>query len=114
MIAQFPFARSKGRTLEFPIKCDLLLAHHFLLELKTYGTGGALYALSPEVITGRRSRLAYGVECVASFRSGHREELRITAGSRTDLCNKLFKSMVKMDELVEHDQVSVCVFTRST
>lgn len=98
---------SAPHSCQHPVVYDLLLALRLLLRVRTYGTGGALYALCPEVITGRRSRLAYGVECVGPFRSGHREELRIMAGSsRTALCAKLFKSMVKMDELVEHDQVS--------
>ncbi|DBB00576.1 TPA: hypothetical protein ACH3X3_002274 [Trebouxia sp. C0006] len=68
----------------------------------------AMYTLAPDAIYARRSRHAYGVQTTTFFKKGHREELRFTEPTTNKiLCSKVFSPLVKLDELVEHDQVKV-------
>ncbi len=69
--------------------------------------GAAMYALAPDAIYARRSRHAYGVQTTTFFKKGHRLELRFTEPTTNKiLCSKVFSPLVKLDELVEHDQVT--------
>ncbi|DBB00577.1 TPA: hypothetical protein ACH3X3_002274 [Trebouxia sp. C0006] len=80
----------------------------WLVQLRQCRSGAAMYTLAPDAIYARRSRHAYGVQTTTFFKKGHREELRFTEPTTNKiLCSKVFSPLVKLDELVEHDQVKV-------
>ena len=93
------------------------------MDLRVYNTvqlraylsgviGAAIYALEPDAIFARRSRHAYGIESSTAFKKGLRQDLRYTEPSSNKvLCKKIFSSLVQLDELVEHDQVTVIMHT---
>ena len=62
--------------------------------------------MSPDTIYARRTRFAYGVRVAKAFKPGMRQDLRFVEPTTNKVhCNHYFSSLVKLDELVEHDQV---------
>lgn len=71
--------------------------------------GAALYAQSPCTVYARRCRFAYGVDCSTAWHRDMPRELKyIEPTTQETLCMHMFKSMVSLDELIEHDQVMHC------
>ena len=65
-----------------------------------------MYAQSPSTVFARRSRFAYGIDCISEWCQEMPERLKRTdSATNTVFCHNWFSVMVKYDESVEHDQV---------
>ena len=72
-----------------------------------------MYAAAPEMIFSRRTRFCYGLQISTPFALGLRQDLKyVEATTGKVFCQKYFSQVIKLDELVEHDQVgsfSICM-----